>query len=168
MRARELVPPWDVAAGEEKGLALDLAERTAPGLFRSFAHKPEWRLPEPDEITARHDALGSIAESLLFLMLVHGCLVHDYPLGFHARAFFIAVQDVTHHREGLSLVKIRLVVGAALFVVDMRALQAEGLVIGGKSLRHARIDKMAAALLQVMEGDADEANAFRKFGRAPG
>src|SRR5260370_34138702 len=44
------------------------------------------RRPEPDEITARHDALGSVAESLLFLGLVHGGLVHDHPLGLHTRA----------------------------------------------------------------------------------
>src|SRR5438477_6428255 len=97
MRAREFIPPWDIAAGEEIGLVLDLAERAAPGLFRSFAHQPERRLPEPDEIAARHDAFGPFAEPLLFLRLIHRSLMHDHTLGLYACALLVAVKDVTHH-----------------------------------------------------------------------
>jgi len=55
----------------------------------------------------------------------------------------------------------------ALFVIYVRALQAERLMIGREGLGHARIDEVSAALLQVMKRDADEADSVGQIGGPP-
>ena len=93
-------------------------------------------------------------------------MYHD-TFRLHARPQFVAVQDVPHHPECLILVEIGLAV-SALVVVDVRAFQAERFVIRRECLRHACVDEMTAALLEMMERHPDEADPIGQIRRAPG